>query len=217
MKQKTKRIIAREGLIILSLILLAVLSVYLASSLESKKHEYTSNAQEVEIAQQIKKKSSFVPDGFVLDEPASPSVETPPQGQPKIDFKPLDSPSVESGPWEKYQQASLQKEWDSALIPQGIIVMFPKDTSNDVMEKTIRRDFPYIDRVHFIVWDKKSNEKIDKYYDSEGNRKFDSFIYKINFGEIALILVLAVYPSYLLIRFIVWSIKTLKNRTGENE
>lgn len=195
MKQKTKRIIAREGLIILSLILIAVLSLYLASALESKKHEYISNAQEVEIAQQGK--------------------PTAPPKTPQTNERPsLDEIYGVSGK----QQASLQGDEWVEFFPKGIIVLFPKDTSKSVIEQTIRRDFSYINKVDFILHDKLESWRfVDRYYDSEGNRKFDSFIYKRDFFTIAVFLFLGAYPLYLLIRFVIWSIKTLKNRTGENE
>ncbi len=205
MKQKTKRIIAKEGLIILSLILLAGLSFYMASSLNNKKYEYTSNAQEVEIAKMGK---SFKVTDTRTGKKHNITFEKPPTDE---DLKEaIDSISPN-------QQASLQKEWDSALIPQGVIVLFPKETSKSVIEKTIRRDFSYIDNVDFITYNKPQYKNIDRYYDTEGNRKFDSFIYKIDFFIVAIFLFVGAYPSYLLIRFIVWAIKTLKNRTGENE
>lgn len=197
MKQKTKRTIAREGLIILSLILLAGLSGYVYSSLENVKSKFEKNAQEVEVAQQGKKLQPPEP----LSEAAKEWIRR----------------WGDYGAVEEIEKKRIPK-WVDVLIPKGIIVLFPKGTSNYAIEKTIRRDSSYIDKVDFITYDKpRFLSTIDRYYDSEGNRKFESFIYKINFGEIALILILAVYPSYLLIRFIVWSIKTLKSRTGENE
>lgn len=251
MKQKTKRIIAREGLIILLLILLAVLSSYLASSLNNKKYEYTSNAKEVEVAQQGKpiKLTPVDYDPFSKAAPVSPSVETPQQNnKPKIykfthpDGRALKITSHDgSTPNEaeldeilaKYltstPQANKKPSFDGIygvsgnqhtiveLIPQRIIVLFPKDTNKSVIEKTIRKDFAYIDKVDFITHDEPQYKSIDRYYDSEGNRKFDSFIYKRDFFNIALFLFFGAYPLYLLIRFIVWSIKTLKNRTGKNE
>jgi len=91
MKQKVRKIIAREGLIIIFLMLLAGISFFLNSLVSNQKEIYKSNVQEIQ----------------------------PFLGEEKI--------SVPGAGTE--------------LIPLGIILQFPQNTSNDVITNPKER-FP---------------------------------------------------------------------------
>ena len=77
-RQKFKKIVAREGLIIISLLFLSAVSCFIDSWLNDQKEAYESNVQEIE------------------------------------------------------------------ALRKGVIVHFPKNTSDDVIEQTLKRDFPNI-------------------------------------------------------------------------
>ena len=151
MKQTVKKIIAREGLIILSLLILAGASAYIRSLITEQRAVYESNVQEIELV-------------------------------------------IKEG---KY------------LKPQGIRVQFPKNTSEDVINKTLERDYPHIKRDDWIILDSPTNE-IANAYDEKGNPVFDSIIYKINFSDVSFGLLILAYPLYLVLSFIVWAFKTLR-------
>ena len=101
-----------------------------------------------------------------------------------------------------------------------ITLQFPKQTSNAVINQTIKRDFPNIKYNDWIVWDTNSYSAADSdaFYNEKGERVFSaiiykifySIIYKIDFSIVCQLFLFFSYPLYLLIRFTVWAIVTLK-------
>lgn len=128
MKPKVKRVIAREGLILITLIFLAGISFFLDLRLSSHKSLYEANVQEVE--------------------PVIPGDKDPKHG-------------------------------GTYLKSEGIILRFPINTNDDVIKKTIRRDFPHIKGDDWIIFDSPKGENITASYDNQGNRVLNSIIYKI--------------------------------------
>lgn len=185
MKQTTKKIIAREGLIILSFVLFAALSFFLNLWVHDKRTAYQANVQELEIVMQTENGKNLFPPRF------------------RGFIDPWD-------PKDKIGNAKKQAERGKSLISQGIKVQFPIDTSNDIIEKTLRRDFPDIIDIDWIVWDNNDNTNINKAYDKQGNQMFDSLFYRIDLSNIYIFFLLFAYPTYWIFRFIIWSIKTLK-------
>ncbi|MBI4764279.1 MAG: hypothetical protein HY787_06720 [Deltaproteobacteria bacterium] len=142
MKPNIKRIIAREGLIIISIILLAGISFFLDLRLSSHKGLYEANVQEIE-----------------------PVIHNDPLGL-------------------------LGK------IPQGIILRFPKNTKDDVIKQTIKRNFPNIKGDDWIVWDSPKGENINASYDNKGNHVFTSVIYRIGWSYLYLFCRIRVFHGY---------------------
>ncbi|MDD1776572.1 MAG: hypothetical protein LUQ65_00260 [Candidatus Helarchaeota archaeon] len=163
MKPKLNRIIAREGLIVITLIFLGGISFLLDLRLSSHKRIYEANVQEIE------------------------------------PFIPGDKES-------KYGGRYL------SISPQGIILRFPKNTNHDVIKQTIRRDFPNIKGDDWIIFDSPKGENINASYDEKGNRVFNSIIYKIGWSYVYLFFLIFAYPLYIIIRFVIWAIETLKER-----
>jgi hypothetical protein len=100
---------------------------------------------------------------------------------------------------------------------QAVNLKFPQKTKKEIIEKVIKRDFPNINFDNWIIWDDtpdKNMDDINAVYDKKGNQitdnKLDGIFYKVNFEDISIILLIFVYPLYLLSRFIVWAIITLK-------
>ena len=158
-KQKLKKIIAREGLIIISLLFLSAVSFFLDLWLNNQKKAYESNVQEIEPVREEEDK--------------------------------------EHG--GKY------------LISQGVTLQFPKNTSNDVIKQALKRDFSNIQGDNWIISDSPKGQNINAFYDEKGNRIFDSMFYKINFLYVYIFFLIVAYPLYLLVRFFVWAIGTLKD------
>jgi hypothetical protein len=98
------------------------------------------------------------------------------------------------------------------LDTQGIILRFPKNTNVDVIEQTMRRDFPNIKRDDWFIYDSPTGKNIRASYDDKGQRVFDNIIHKISFFDISAFFLIFAYPLYLLVRFVVWAIATLKER-----
>lgn len=162
MKSMVKRIIAREGLIILSLIFLAGISFFLDLRLSNPKRLYEATIQEIE------------PVKIGIIDPLTETRE---------------------------------------LKPQGIILRFPKNTNEDVIQKTIRRDFPNIKFDEWVIDHSPKGENIRASYDEKGKRVFfNSIIYQIEWSYIYLFFLILAYPLYLIIRFVLWAIGTLRRR-----
>jgi hypothetical protein len=102
-------------------------------------------------------------------------------------------------------------EQSNIVDAKGIYVMFPKDTSTNVKINTLKREYPHISNVNCVVDPKRSpySSKIDKIFDIQGNLVFNGLFYKVDFKEFGMFVFLA-YPLYLIIRFILWSIRTLR-------
>ena len=233
MKQKAKIIIAREGLIIISLLLLAGISFWLNEYVNGQKRTYESNVQEIEplrlvtdpdILRQLNGNSAAgggivdpfdnaapakagpwedykaapapaagakLPDGFVLDQPAKAA-----PGE-------SNAPTTDAAPTKPHQGHTYEG---------GIVILrFPKNTKNEIIKQTIERDFPKIQgNGNWIIWDTQKGENIAASYDEKGQKLFDGILYKINFAYVGLFFLICAYPIYLLGRFIVWAVWTLK-------
>jgi hypothetical protein len=73
------------------------------------------------------------------------------------------------------------------------------------MQQTLRKDFPKLRNPQFVELDQQNKGvSIKYYYDSNGDR-----IAFTDYG-IVVVLILLVYPVYWLVRFIYWSIWTLR-------
>ena len=161
MKPKIRRIIAKEGLIVISIMLLAGVSYYTDLWLMNQKNLYEANVQEIEL---------------VISH----------------DKKPQDGGKL--------------------FTTQGIILQFSKNTNNDVIKQTIIRDFPTIKGHDWITWDFPKGQNINAYYNKKGERVFNSIIHKISFSDVFIFFLIFAYPLYLLVRFVVWAIVTLKEK-----
>lgn len=204
---KIKYIVAREGLIIISILICIALSLYIDSRKTDKINNYVKDAKEVTLT-----KRQYA--GLPVD------AEILPQSQPKPR---QETKSQMSGPWEDYQKADLKEEWEKAtpidydpsLEPMA---QFPKSTSLEVMDRTMNRDYPSSVPGARITWDKAQNIDVNARYDSKGNKLFTKFPWNIDFKNQIAFFLFCSYPAYLLIRFIVWSILTVKkSRTSTNQ
>jgi hypothetical protein len=192
MKPKIKILIAREGLIIISLLLLASVSFFVESYVNEQKRTYESNVMEIEPRPSLD-------EIFAAEKPMPPAK------------------SVAAYDYEGAKAAGIS----------DIILRFPKNTKNEIIKQTIKRDFPNVQRdfpnvqgnggwivedtPHDIIWHPFPKGKIlAASYDENGNRVFESSIYKLNFSYAGIFFLLFAYPLYLLSRFIVWSILTLR-------
>jgi hypothetical protein len=164
-----KRIIAREGLIIITLLFLAGIAFFVEMQLNKHKNLYEANVQRIE---------AFIPDK---------------------------DPTVLRG------------------SSQGIILRFPKNTDKNVINQTIKRDFPNLKEGDWVThkngWPSpppKGKEDITVSttvsYDEKGKQVFNSIIYKIKWSYVWFFFLVFAYPLYLTIRFVIWAIGTLKKR-----
>jgi hypothetical protein len=152
MKPKTRRIIAREGLIVISVMLLAGISYCLNLWSMNQKDLYEANVQEMV--------------------PVIPGNKD----------------------------------------PTGIVLRFPKNTNDDVIKQTMRRDFPNIKEYNWFIFDSPKGQDISASYDDKGQRVFNNIIHKISFSDVFIFFLIFAYPLYLLVRFVVWAIVTLKEK-----
>lgn len=195
--EKIKYIIAREGLIIISILICIALSLYIDSWKSGKIENYVKDAKEITLTKRLY--AGLPADAEIL-----------PQSQPK-------------SRQEAKSQAELKEEWekatpidyDPALEPMA---QFPKSTPREVIERTMDRDYPSPVPGARITWDNAQNIHVNARYDNNGNKIFASFPWNIDFkNQIAFFLFFS-YPAYLLIRFTVWSILIVKkSRTSANQ
>jgi hypothetical protein len=159
---KMKRIIAREGLIIIGICSLLIVVFYMNSKEQAKRIAYESNAEIVEVVELI----------------------PTPQEQKKGD--PAD--------WQEVK-------------PAGIYVMMQKPTDLIPMKQTLKKDFPKLNNPFFVALDHQPKQiTVQHYYDNAGNpKKFTNYSF-------ILLAVLFSYPAYLIIRFIIWATKVLKQK-----
>ncbi|MGC2424110.1 MAG: hypothetical protein WA666_07155 [Nitrospirota bacterium] len=294
MKQKAKIIIAREGLIIISLLLLAGISFWLDSHVRVQKRTYEANVQELApytpaplTPPQSKQDYSGWVDGPApanatgmkpvtdpdilaqLNAPDAAPVKAQDSGDGWNVVSTAPAPAV-GGPWEDYQPAPAtppptvpnnryklsvhaeapdESKLTSDLGPWvdiyngkavtdkraefdvegarkagygnteianylGIIVRFPKGTNDSIIEQALKKDSLWsrgtwgvlnspIETVYFLPNNVAS-------YDEKGQKLFDGILYKISFASIGMFFLICAYPIYLLGRFIIWAVWTLK-------
>ncbi|MBP7528737.1 MAG: hypothetical protein KA801_12465 [Syntrophorhabdaceae bacterium] len=165
-----KRIVAREGLIILGAITAVVLSFLITDHLRIKSSEYKRTATVYEI----------------LD--ADPSSK-------KLNSK--NGEKIEIGHWSRLT---------------NIFIMVPGIYHNEqYLTNLSRKYFPDVKNPEFEKRDAISKESyamsdpvIIKYYNFDGTEK------SINDLRMLFYICLALYPAYLLSRFIWWAIRTLR-------
>jgi hypothetical protein len=118
-------------------------------------------------------------------------------------------------PFVKESEANLEGH---IVKPQGIILRFPKNTNNEIINQTIRKDFPNIKITddNWIVWDSPKGKNITASYNEKGEQVLNSFIYKISWSGMSHFLLIFAYPLYLVVRFIMWAIVTLKEKKEIN-
>lgn len=151
-----KRMIAREGLIVIAICLLLSLTLYLNSREQAKKYVYETKAKIVEVVE-----------------------------------------SVPATGWE----GEAPKE----LKPTGLYVMAEKPTDLILMVIALKKDFPTLNNPSFIAWDHQSNSvTVLHHYDNAGKHR--TFI---DYSPMLIALVFS-YSAYLLIRFILWAVKVLR-------
>ncbi len=92
--------------------------------------------------------------------------------------------------------------------PEDINLHFPKNTNDNVIKITIKRDFPNIKFDTWYIGDSPIGKNINASYNDKGERVFDNIIYKIDYFYVFLFFLFIAYPLYLLGRFLFWAIVT---------
>lgn len=188
---KIKYVIAREGLIVISLLICMAVSLYIDSWKTDKIDNYVKAAKEITIS---RKQYAGLPEGYEL---------LPPTDKDHLPRPSLDEIYDQSIKGAKYTSV----DYDPFMEPK---VQFPKSTPYDVIKRTMDRNYPAPGA--WTAWDKAQNINIKARYDDKGNPLFTGFPWDIDFkNQIALFLLFA-YPAYLLIRFIVWASLTVRNK-----
>jgi hypothetical protein len=97
------------------------------------------------------------------------------------------------------------KDSGTLFAPTGIYVMLEKPTDLIRMQEVLKKDFPRLSNPQFIEWDNQDrNVRVQYYYDSNGMQLvFTDY-------RTAVIITIFLYPAYWLVRFIFWSVRTLK-------
>jgi hypothetical protein len=154
---KGKKIIAREGLIIIAVLMIfgAILGLMYREN-ENKQH-FEKSAKIAAIAQ------------------AYIDPDKPPNSDGKI------------------------------FLPTGIHIMVQKPTDLIRMQESLKKDFPNFRDPAFVELENQDKSvSIRHYYDSNG--------FRVEFTDYrtAAVLVLLIYPVYWIVRFVVWSIRTLR-------
>ena len=146
MKTKIKKIIAREGLIIISLMLLAGIAFLLDSWVKNPKAVYESDFQQIE---------------------------------PILRLRPGDK-EFDKYIGEHQAKGVFIDPYEVPVTKLGIILQFPKRTSDAMIKQTIKRDFPDI---KFDSWLVSDNPYMmvgmgsNAYYTEKGEWDFISIIH----------------------------------------
>ena len=180
MNLKLKQFIAREGLIILSLLVFSLFFFFIDNWIKNKIFNYRNGAMEIELVKEIPEKEKLIDKNM-----------------------------------EKKEMRIVTPKHFFDFLPKslGIKVQFPKEASNEFMESIIRRDFPHIKIIKWkINTDNLDDIKVTKRYDLKGNPLFESVIYKIDYSYIFYFSLFFAYPSYWIIRFVIWSVKTIREK-----
>jgi hypothetical protein len=183
---KIKYVIAREGLIIIFLLLCAGASFYADSWQTGKIDNYVKDAKEIILVR---------------------------IGKPNGMRAYMDGLRYSQNPFDKYSPEYFY------TVP-GIKAQFPKSTDRAVIAQTMERDFKdplsrLTAKEAFDGWvslDSPTYTDITARYDDKGNKLFTGFPWNIDFTKVMTFFVFLAYPAYLLIRFIVWSILTVRNK-----
>lgn len=100
-------------------------------------------------------------------------------------------------------------------------VIFPKNTDNTVRDNTIIRDYGenveiiiYDDSPGKDIFDKISPSNVVARYNSKGEKVFNWYFWKTNTNF--MFLAFFAYPIYLLGRFVIWSVRTIRKYVQSN-
>jgi hypothetical protein len=182
MNSKLKKIIAREGLIILSILAVSMFFYIIDKWVKDNKLGYKLSAVTISLVK-----------------------ENGNQTDKKMRML-LFVSSIEESDHDKLLTSEFL----------NITIQFPAGTPKGLMEKTIRRDFPHIKKIDWITWKYSPTDydrsDVGKRYDLEGNPVFESAFYNINYLEIYMGILFLAYPLYLIGRFVIWSVKTLRKK-----
>lgn len=101
--------------------------------------------------------------------------------------------------------AGTHEEW----VATKYKVQFPAKTDWQIEKVVIPRDFNGYEA--FAQWLEKNptNENVVARYDAQGNRLFTGWFWNTDFNKTIEFLMLFVYPAIILIRFIIWAVKTV--------
>lgn len=179
-----KRTIAREGLIIIAISLLLVIVLYLNGREQGKKLDYEKKAEVVEIVE-VEKVVAESDEQYQKLKAAGFSDQE------------ITAYYSKAGPGKVKEIERLKST--------GLYVMLQKPTDLLRMKETLKKDFPKLINPSFVAWDDQSRSAtIARYYDNHGStinfRNYDAILFAV----------ILLYPAYLIVRFIMWAVKTLR-------
>lgn len=207
MRPKTKRMVAREGLIIIGLLLLGGISSFLDWWSNNQRQLYYANVQEIQLTnppqEPMGKEVTLTP----ITKESKPRDLSEEQGLSSSGDKPRDV----------LEEAGITHRLDtqgSSFGLERIVLQFPRNTDKNIIKQTIKKDFPSTKADNWIVWDSPNGKNISASYNEKGERAFNSFVYKVNYTYASIFFFILAYPLYLLARFVVWALWTLRKKTA---
>ncbi|WP_224983570.1 hypothetical protein [Geomonas agri] len=196
--QKAKYLIAREGLIILSMLLCASGSYYANTWQNRKIDSYVKDAKEVALIQaHVGKSQAELSQEWENAAPILPEKPSQPQLTP-VDYNPFIQPETNKKSGKYFNLLDIN-------------IQFPKATSNEIISRTIQKDFTDKGQIDWmeVLQDKNLDANITARYDDNGNKVFSGFPWNLKFDDFTLFFLFIAYPAYLLGRFIVWALVTV--------
>jgi len=181
-------VVAREGLIVVSLLFCLGGATFLGFWVEKQITLYVNDAIEVGLVR------SGNPNGLraSIDVPYGQSTKTT---------------SFFGTEFENYYGVPGVKAQFSKRVSYEVISRTMESDFSGFLSGLTAKDA----RDGWVPLNSPTNTNINARYDDKGNKLFTSFLWHIDFMKIELFLVFA-YPFYLLIRFIVWAAVTVKGR-----
>ncbi len=187
---KIKYIVAREGLIIIFLLVSAGISYYANSWQSAKIDDYAKNAKEIV----LETCADYWIKGYL---PVSSAMERFMMACSKEK-----TPYIISGTKTQFPKST-----------PDVIIEFTLNRDfqhlghvSNVLETN--------DQQPRLVWslNVQTNLNIRARYDDKGNKLFTGFLWNIDFEKVMVFFLFISYPVYLLIRFIVWASLTVLNK-----
>jgi hypothetical protein len=184
---RIKYVIAREGLIIISLLLVAAISYYINSWEIERLDNYVKDSKEITLVR---------------------------NGNPNGMRAYMDGLSYRENPFDK-----IYGPENHYTVP-GIKAQFPSSSDQTVIEHTMEKDFKgplsrFTAKEALDGWvplNSPTNTDINARYDDKGNKLFTGFLWNIDFLKVMTFFLFIAYPVYLLIRFVVWAVVTVKTQ-----
>lgn len=105
---------------------------------------------------------------------------------------------------------ALMESFDSAQK-----VQFQNATKYDVIENTLKKDLWHNSNLFDLFKAERTqptNTHIVARYDVNGNKLFIGLPWEIDFLKVMTFFLFIAYPAYLLIRFIMWAVITIRNK-----